>query len=162
MEFEKLTEESKYFLNLIESQVSSDFKINISHHSKSIRDIMDNLEGHLHKCLNKNNRYDHNTLKHDAPHMSIKAVELRKRVTKSEFNRMTHREHAKPFKIVMAEIAGLKGQLLLDYIWDNIKSVTIMKDEQKKLDTKFKTTMPNLNDVFSRFSATGIEIIQRK
>ena len=76
MEFEKLTEESKYFLNLIESQVSSDFKINISHHSKSIRDIMDNLEGHLHKCLNKNNRYDHNTLKHDAPHMSIKAVEL--------------------------------------------------------------------------------------
>lgn len=162
MIYENLSEEAKYFLNVIESQVSSHFNIDITHHSKSIRDVMDNLEGHLYNCLNNNNRYDHGTLKYDAPHMSIKAVELRKTANKFEFNKKTHREHAKPFKIIIKEIAGLKGQNLLMYILNNIKSVTILKEEQSKLDKKFKTDMPEVNDVFSRFSAIGIKIIKRK
>lgn len=162
MKIEDLTEESKYFLSLIEAQVSSDYFVDIRHHAKSIRDVMDNLEGHLYNCLNKNKRYDHGTLKHDAPHMSIKAHELKKVLSKYEFNKRTHREHAKPFKIIIGEIAGLKGQMLLDYIITNVKSVTILKEEQAQIDKKFKTQMPNPNDVFSRFSATGIELINRK
>jgi hypothetical protein len=84
MEYESLTEESKYFLNLIENQVSSNFNVDITQHSKPIRDIMDNLEGHVYNCLNKNKRYDHNTLKHDSPHMSVKAIELRIKLTNHE------------------------------------------------------------------------------
>lgn len=34
MKYENLSEESKYFLNVIESQVSSDFDIDITHHVK--------------------------------------------------------------------------------------------------------------------------------
>jgi len=112
--------------------------------------------------LNKNNRYDHNTLKHDAPYMSVRATEFRNKLSKYEFNKNTHREHAKPLKIIINEIAGLKGQDLLDYITRNVKSVTILKEEQKSLDKKFKTKMPDPKDVFSRFNATGIKIIKRK
>jgi|GEM_PF-2177517 len=162
MRYNDLTEEAKYFLSIIEAMVSSDFNVDITHHAKSIRDVLDNLEGHIYKCLNKNNRYDHNTLKHDAPYMSENALELRRMVTKYDFNRKTIREHAKPLKIVISEIANLKGDSLLSYICDNVKSVTIMKSEQRQIDQYFKTKMPDLHDVFSRFSHAGIKIIKRK
>lgn len=162
MEYNNLSQESKYYLNVLEALVSSEFCITITHHSKAIRDIMDNLEGHLYNCLNKNNRYDHGTLKYDAPFMSSHALELRKRLTKNEFLKKTHREHAKPFKTIVTEIEGLKNQALLNYILLNIKSVTILKEEQMALDKNLRYKMPDLNDVFSRFKATEIEVINRK
>lgn len=162
MNSNSLTSEAKYYLNVLEALVSSDFDIEITHHSKAIRDIMDNLEGHLHGCLNKNKRYSHSILKHDAPHMSVRAKELRKKVRQGEFLRNTHRDHAKPFKVVVQEIKGLKGQELLEYVLLNIKSVTILNEEQKLLDNTFKDKMPNRDDIFSRYKAIGIEVICRK
>jgi hypothetical protein len=57
MNYHSLPPESKYFLHVMEALVSSEYEVNLIHHGKAIRDIMDNLEGLLHGCLNKNNRY---------------------------------------------------------------------------------------------------------
>lgn len=162
MEIKNLSPESKYFLNVMEALVSSEYEVNLTHHGKAIRDIMDTLEGHLHGCLNKNNRYSHSTLKYDAPYMSIGALELRNRVTQREFLKATYREHAKPFKLVVSEIKGLKGQGLLEYVIQNIKSVTILNEEQQLLDKAFKDKMPDPTDIFSRYKAVGIEVVRRK
>lgn len=162
MEYHTLSTEARYYLQVMEALVSPEYEVNLIHHGKAIRDIMDNLEGHLHGCLNKNNRYSHNTLKHDAPYMSAAAFDLRDKLTQSQFLKATYREHAKPFKIVIAEIKGLKGQQLLDYILQNIKSVTILNEEQQLLDKTFKDKMPDPKDMFSRYKAVGIEVIKRK
>lgn len=160
MELTDLTEEAKYFLNILEALVSSPYNVKLVEHSKAVRDIMDNLEGHLHRVLNRNGRYDHSTLKENAPHMSEKAYALREHLNnKQKFLSLTHREHAKPFKIIMAEIAGLKGKELLNYVSLNVKSVTILKEERDSLDSMFKTTMPNVTDIFSRFKAVGIVVV---
>lgn len=63
-------------LNVIETLVSSEFAIEITYHSKAVRDIMDNLKGHLYGCLNKNKRYRQSTLKYDSPFINIKAMKL--------------------------------------------------------------------------------------
>lgn len=162
MEFHTLSTEARYYLQVMEVLVSSDYEVNLIHHGKAIRDIMDNLEGHLHGCLNKNNRYSHSTLKHEAPYMSAAAFALRDKLTQSQFLKATYREHAKPFKIVITEIEGLKGQQLLDYVLQNIKSVTILNEEQQLLDKTFKDKMPDPRDIFSRYKAVGIKIIKRK
>ncbi len=162
MEFHTLSTEARYYLQVMEALVSSEYEVNLIHHGKAIRDIMDNLEGHLHGCLNKNNRYSHSTLKHDAPYMSAAAFDLRDKLTQSQFLKATYREHAKPFKIVITEIKGLKGQQLLDYVLQNIKSVTILNEEQQLLDKTFKDKMPDPRDMFSRYKAVGIEVIKRK
>lgn len=158
----ELTEETKYFLKVLESLVSPDFDVNIQHHGKAIRDIMDQLEGHLYKRLNSNGRYDHGTLRYNPPHMSLAAYKLKEKVqTKTAFFAYKpHREHAKPFSMIVREIGGLKGQNLIDYILSNVKSVTILQEEKLRLDRVFKTTMPNPNDVFSRFKAVGIDITE--
>lgn len=162
MEYNTLTQEAKYYLKVLEALVASDFDVDISHHSKAIRDMMDNLEGHLHGCLNSKNRYDHNNLKYNAPHMSKRALDLRSQVTQREFLKKTHRDHAKPFKVVVNEIKGLKGQELLDYVLHHIKSVTILNEEQHLLDKTFKDKMSDPKDVFSRYKAVGIEVVCRK
>lgn len=59
-----------------------------------------------------------------------------------------YREHAKPFKIVIAEIKGLKGWQLPDYFLHNIKSVTILNEEQQLLDKTFKDKVPDSQDIF--------------
>lgn len=157
-----MTQESKYFLNIVETIVSSPFDVNLKHHGKALRDILDNLEGHLNCCLNSKGRYDHVTLKYDAPYMSKKALALREKTIKSEFVKPTHREHAKPFKYILQEIEGLKGVELLSYIKKNVKSVTILKEEQKALDELYKTEMPDVDNIWSRFEELEIELVKRK
>jgi hypothetical protein len=61
--------------------------------------------------------------------MSPTALALRDKLTQAQFLKATNREHAKPFKIVITEIKGLKGQQLLDYVLQNIQSVTILNEE---------------------------------
>lgn len=162
MKLSEISEESKYYLNILTAQVSSPFAIDITQHGKAIRDILDNVEGHLYRCYNSSGRYDHASLKYDAPHMSKSALELRESTTKGEFNGATHREHAKPMKILLEEMQGLSGQRLLDYLMLNLKSVTILNKEAERLDEKFKITMPDKTDIFSRFNELGITVVCRK
>ena len=160
IKLENLNQEAKYYLDIITVQVSSKYAINISHHAKAIRDILDNFEGHLYECYNSNGRYDHGTLKHNATYLSKAATKLRETMTKSQFNKLTHREHAKPLCILVKEIQGMSGQQLLSHLVNNLKSVTILKQEAKALDGKYKTSMPDENNIFSRFEEMNIKIVK--
>jgi len=158
----EINEQSKYFLNILTAQVSSPFDVDVLEHGKVIRDTLDPFEGHLHECYNSNGKYDHDTLKHDAPHMSERAAKLRNELKKGKFLKLVHREHAKPIAIILKEVQGLSGQRLLTYLHENLKSVTILKEEAKLIDKEYKTTMPDATKVFSRFEEFGIKIIKRK
>lgn len=154
-----LNENAKYYLNILTAQVSSPFAINVLEHKKAIRDILDNFEGHLHECYNSNGRYDHMSLKYNATCMSEAAYTLKPNLTKGEFTSATHREHAKPLTILIEEMQGLSGQRLLSYLYNNLKSVTILKEEAKQLDEQHKTTMPDIDNVYSRFEFHGIKLV---
>jgi len=158
----EINEQSKYYLNILTAQVSSPFDVDVLKHKKAIRDILDNFEGHLYECYNSNGRYDHKTLKYDATCMSESAQRIKAQMTKSEFTSVTHREHAKPLSILIEEVQGLSGQRLLTYLHENLKSVTILKEEANMIDKKYKTTMPDATKIFSRFEEFGIKIIKRK
>jgi hypothetical protein len=162
MQLSEINEQAKYYLNILTAQVSSPFAIKVSNHKKAIRDILDNFEGHLHECYNSNGRYDHASLKYNATCMSENAAKLKPTLTKGEFTSATHREHAKPLAILIEEMQGLSGQRLLTYLYENLKSVTIMKEEAKQLDKQYKTTMPDNSKIFSRFEEFGINIINCK
>ena len=159
MQLSEINEQAKYYLNILTAQVSSPFAIDVLKHKKAIRDILDNFEGHLHECYNSNGRYDHASLKYNATCMSEGACKLKQQLTKGEFTSKTHREHAKPLTILIEEMQGLSGQRLLTYLYENLKSVTILKQEAKAIDEKYKTTMPNTENLFSRFEEYGIKIV---
>lgn len=158
----QLTSDSLCFFESLEILVSTKYGPCISSRSKSIRDILDTLEGHLYKCYNSRGKYDHSNLKYHAPHMSRRAIKLRETMTAGEFLSITHREHAKPMKIIIKEIVGLSGQSLLDYVLNNVKSVTVLKEESVLLDKTHKTTMPDNQKIFSRFDIHQIEVVCRK
>jgi hypothetical protein len=160
MKLSQINEECKYYLNILTAQVSSPFAINVLEHKKAIRDILDNFEGHLHKCYNSNGMYDHASLKYHATYMSEAAIIIKSKLTKGEFISITHREHAKPLAILIEEMQGLSGQKLLTYLYENLKSVTILKEEAKLIDVKYKTTMPNSFILFSRFEEFGIKLVK--
>jgi len=162
MKISEINEEAKYYLNILTAQISSPFDIDVTKHKKAIRDIMDNFEGHLHKVYNSKGNYDHGTLKYDAPHISEKAAILKETLTKNEFLKVSHREHAKPLSIIVDECKGLSGQRLLTYLYNNLKSVTILKEEATLLDSSYKTTMPDVDKVFSRFDYYEVKIIKQK
>ncbi len=162
MKLSQINEQSKYYLNILTAQVSSPFAIDVLLHKKAIRDILDNFEGHLHECYNSNGRYDHASLKYNATCMSKRAQQIKATMTKGEFTSATHREHAKPLAILIEEMQGLSGQRLLTYLYENLKSVTILKEEAKTLDKKYKTTMPDTTKIFSRFEEFGINIVNCK
>lgn len=127
-------------------------------HRKLIRDVLDPFEGYLRGRLNSRNKYDHSTLKFNATFMSPEALRLRISCRrKQDFNKLTHREHAKPLAILSKEMRGLSGEELLEYLNDNLRSVTILKEEAKLLDKEYKITMPDTEKLFSRFQAVGIE-----
>jgi len=155
-----LNENAKYYLNILTAQVSSPFAIDVLEHKKAVRDILDNFEGHLHMCYNSNGKYDHASLKYNATCMSESAFKLKSELTKGEFTSITHREHAKPLAILIKEMQGLSGQRLLTYLYENLKSVTILKEEAKMLDKQHKTTMPDIKHLFSRFDEYGIKIVK--
>ena len=54
------------------------------------------------------------------------------------------------------EMKGLSGQKLLTYLSNNLRSVTVLREEADLMDKKYKTTMPNPNKIFSRFDEYGI------
>ena len=93
--------------------------------------------------------------------MSERAAKLRNELNKGKFLDLIHREHAKPLTILIDEAQGLSGQRLLDYLCENLKSVSILKEEAEMIDQKYKTTMPDNNKIFSRFEEFGIKIIQK-
>jgi len=160
MTLKDLNKNAKYYLDIIMTQVNPDQDINIDEHKKSIRDMLDPFEGHLYECYNSKGKYDHNSLRYNAPHMSESAAKLKPTLTKYEFLSLVHREHAKPLTILIKEMQGLSGQKLLDYLYKNLKSVTILKEEARIIDKKYKTTMPDNTKIFSRFEEFGINIVK--
>ena len=158
-----LSNESRLQLSILQNFTTNILGVDLIKFSKQIRDNIDPLEGHLTNTLNSKGNYNHSVLKYDCPSMSVKALELRNSgISQFQFNKQTHREHAKPLKIMLAEMEGMGGQQLLDYLCNNLKSVTILKEEAKLMDTRYKTTMPDVNNIYSRFEVFNINIVPTK
>ena len=158
----EINENAKCLLNALSGLLSPCYDFDIDDHGKVIRDLLDTFEGHLHECYNSRGKYSHSSLKHNATCMSESTGKLRDTLTQKAFLDLTHREHAKPIAIIIKEANGLSGEKLLTYLYENLKSVTILKEEAKIIDKKYKTTMPDATKIFSRFEEFGIKIIKRK
>ena len=153
-----LNKNAEMYLNILTTLLNSD---NPEDHKKSIRDMLDNFEGHYNQAYNRNGKYDHNSLKCNTRFISKKAQRIKSTRTKKEFTSETHREHAKPVSIIISEAKGMNSKELLSYLDKNLLSVTIMKAEAHLLDRgAYKISMPDTNNILSRFEICNIKVVE--